>query len=211
MWPNHTNSNCTHSEMAGKPRPRMRGFTLLELLIVISMGLVVAALAIPNVLMTVANIRLRSAAGSVAGVIQDGRIRAVKRNSRTDMLLVTQNSARLMCEDENANGSCDATERTIQFPNTVTRLTAAPTGTGAPSSTVNSTAGITSPQLATLPSFNSRGLPCLFSGGTCTTNNGFVIYLSGTQPLTSNAFAAISVSPSGRVKTWFWSGTAWGN
>ena len=34
---------------------------------------------------------------------------------------------------------------------------------------------------------------------------------SGQQPLGSNSWAAVSVSPSGRVKVWTWSGTAWGN
>jgi prepilin-type N-terminal cleavage/methylation domain-containing protein len=192
-------------------RRHRRGFSLLELMIVIAMGLVVAALAVPNVLMSVANLRLRSAANSISGVIQDARIRAVKQNSRTQLLAVTQDSARLMCVDENLNNTCDATERRVQLPNSVTRLTAPPAGSGAPSSTVDATVGITSPQVASLPSFNPRGLPCLFNAGACTTNTGFVIYLAGAQPLGSNSWAAITITPAGRVKTWFWTGAAWGN
>jgi prepilin-type N-terminal cleavage/methylation domain-containing protein len=211
MASNNRNSKRTQPDTGGKARRRTSGFTMLELLIVISMGLVVAAMVIPTALTSIANIRLRSAANSIAGVIQDGRIRAVKKNSRTDLVLETQGSAQLVCVDENASTTCNSTERTIQLPNTVTRLTTAPSGTGAPSATVDSTAGLTSPQLASLPSFNARGLPCLYSSGTCTANTPFVIYLSGAQPLGANSFAAVSVSPSGRIKSWFWTGSAWSN
>ncbi|MGE0406869.1 MAG: Tfp pilus assembly protein FimT/FimU [Candidatus Korobacteraceae bacterium] len=191
-------------------RRRTLGFSLLELMIVAGMGMVIAAVAVPNILRTVANMRLRSAAGSISSIIQDGRVRAIRANRRTAILLVTQNSAQLLCVDEDLDSTCDPTERTAQIPTTVTRLTAAPSGAGAPT-TLDSTVGITSPQLASLPSFNPRGLPCLFASGACTTNTGFVLYLSGAQPIGNPSWAAVSITPAGRVKVWSWTGSAWGN
>ena len=210
MSSNVANSESRQPAIVNAQEPA-NGFSMLELLIVISMGLVIAALAVPNVLTAVANMRLRSSASSIVGLIQDGRIRAVQRNRRMDLALVVQ-GARLLCVDENANAACDATERTIQFPNTVTRLTAVPAGAGAPGVTVDATAGITNPQLASLPSFNPRGIPCFFNAGACPTNNAFVIYLSGAMPVGANtSWAAVTVTPAGRTRSWFWTGNAWTN
>src|SRR3989442_6705956 len=64
-------------------RGRTGGFSLIEVLIVVFVVMVVAAIAVPNVLLAVANIRLRASAGDLAGLMQQARIMAAKNNPQT--------------------------------------------------------------------------------------------------------------------------------
>src|SRR5216683_4447719 len=64
-------------------RGRTSGFSLLEIVIVVFVVLVVMAIAVPNVLLAVANVRLRSSAGDLAGLMQQARIMAAKNNPQT--------------------------------------------------------------------------------------------------------------------------------
>src|SRR5467141_5070956 len=61
-------------------RSRVRGFSLVELLVVLFVVMVIAAIAIPNILLAVSNIRLRASAGDLAGLMQQARIMAAKNN-----------------------------------------------------------------------------------------------------------------------------------
>jgi Tfp pilus assembly protein FimT len=61
---------------------RTSGFSLLELLIVVFVVMVVAGIAIPNILSAVANVRLRASAGDLAGLMQDARILALRDSLR---------------------------------------------------------------------------------------------------------------------------------
>src|SRR5256712_6930680 len=64
-------------------RGRTGGFSLIEILIVVFVVMVVAAIAVPNVLLAVASIRLRASAGDLAGLMQQARIMAAKNNPQT--------------------------------------------------------------------------------------------------------------------------------
>jgi len=60
-------------------------------------------------------------------------------------------------------------------------------------------------------SFNSSGSPCVYSGVLCTNagSAGFIEYFKDNRIGGSGGWAAISVTPAGRIKRWFWSGSAW--
>ena len=55
-------------------RGKAAGFSLPELLMATGIVLVITALAAPSVITTVANIRLRSSAANVAGLLQNARV-----------------------------------------------------------------------------------------------------------------------------------------
>lgn len=59
------------------------GFTLLELLIVVALLGIVSAIAVPNFLTILPNIRLKSAAQELYANFQKAKLTAVKRNKNT--------------------------------------------------------------------------------------------------------------------------------
>ena len=63
-----------------RTRGRNRGFSMIELMIVLVISLVVAAFALPNISGAITTMRLRSAMSSIAGILQETRILAVKNN-----------------------------------------------------------------------------------------------------------------------------------
>src|SRR5437868_15374653 len=62
-------------------RKRERGFSLLELVIVVVVVLIVSAMALPNMLNVIYNIRLRSSAQTIGGMMQTARTLAVRDNT----------------------------------------------------------------------------------------------------------------------------------
>src|SRR5436853_7686892 len=57
-----------------------KGFSLVEIMIVVLIGLVVTAIALPNMLTVIANTRLRGNIGTLSGIFQNCRMLAVKNN-----------------------------------------------------------------------------------------------------------------------------------
>ena len=62
------------------------------------------------------------------------------------------------------------------------------------------------------PYFNSRGMPCLPDPvtGVCSPTTGFLYYYQYKRGGTVR-WTATSISPAGRIQSWLWNGTSWGN
>lgn len=181
------------------------GFTLLETLIVVAIAAIVTVTAVPKMTNVIANAKLRASMTSVSGLLQNTRMVAVQQNKTKTTLFSGGTTTRLMGYVKDAGDTSALTTRDaqVEMEAPITKLTT-PSGTGAPSAI--GTLGFT-PQTGD-PSFNSRGLPCVYSAGTCT-NYGFVYYFKDTRIAGAGGWAAISVSPAGRIKRWFWNGSAW--
>lgn len=175
------------------------GFSLLEMVIVVAILMVIAAMAIPKIMTNVADIRLRGAVNSASGIIQDGRMMAIKDNVLRKVKYSNTNGVVYIDLDD--NGSPTTTEPQVQMGTTVL---AASTPTGV--------TGLTSTDLSYTPTtvtsimFNPRGLPCS-AANTC--GAGMVFYFTDSRTVGSPGWAAVSVSPAGRVKTWLWNGSRW--
>lgn len=190
-------------------RKKHRGFSLLELLIVLSIILVLAAFSVPKMFTVIANIKLRSAATSLAGALQNARMLAVKSNrTMTVRFTAIQNSPYAYIKDATAASTAIAqTDYQVQLGAPIIQVDT-PTGTVTPlDPTVLGYTPLTLPDLA---SFNPRGLPCKYVSGVCTTN-GFAFYFTDKRQLGGSGWTAVSVSPAGRVTQWFWYGNSWGH
>jgi prepilin-type N-terminal cleavage/methylation domain-containing protein len=193
-----------------RPRcARSRGFSMIELAVVMAIMLTVAAFALPQLMTSIYMWRVRSAANDLAGLIQQGRILAEKQNTTLAVYTGTVNrgtGAFVNCSvltstpcSSGGNGTTfQSGDPEIAFANGVTNSTASSApGTLSP--------GFTPEAAGTVLYFGPRGLPEKTSGATYVLSNGVVFYITDNH----NDWAAVSVSGAGRSKIWMWNGTSW--
>jgi Tfp pilus assembly protein FimT len=197
-------------------RDRTGGFSLVELLIVVLVVMVVAAIAIPNILLAVSNIRLRASAGELAGLMQQARILAAKANTTYTIRYGTLNGAQVAYIDLNNDGTWQTGEQMIQFSGTTIPAAGAPSGGGGqPSAYVLAgDTGTGSYDNTNTLGYTGRGLPCNYdtttTPATCSTPPAkyFVYYLTDTR-VSGAGWAAVVVTKGGRTKIVTWNGSTW--
>ena len=186
-----------------------RGFSLLELLIVVGISITIVAIAMPSFINAFYSIRLKTAASNLSALMQQARIQAARQNKvYTIAYKATPPQA---CIDANKNGTCDATETVITFTQSISMSTGAPSGAGAPSAyvLVGDTAGTTYTNTTTL-GYSARGLPCPYTPGNCPTPAaGYFVYYIKDARVGSTGWAGVVVTRSGRTKPIIWDGASW--
>ena len=187
-------------------RTKQAGFSLLEVLLVVGVGMVITAVAVPNMVTGISNLRLRSSMTSLAGVLQNCRVLAVKQNRH----MTTRFDPRpwgiiAYVKLATDTSSVETGDSQVELEAPVTKVIP-PLGVGDPPVLSTSTLGFT-PQTGN-PSFTPTGLPCVYTPGSCP-SFGFVYYFHDTRPQGKVGWAALSISPAGRMKKWFWNGSAW--
>jgi Tfp pilus assembly protein FimT len=184
-------------------RTTSSGFSIVELSIVLGIALVVSAMAVPNLISAVSDFKLRSNVSDLSGMMQRARMEAVRQNKIVTIRTATVSGTQEFYADLNNNGAFDAREPRFFIPTNMTVPT-----TGSPSG-LTTASGITT--VLTPPiRFNARGLSCVNAACTTPANgSGFVYYFRDTRPLGVNGWAALTVTPAGRVKSWWWTGSAW--
>jgi type II secretory pathway pseudopilin PulG len=209
-----------------RPNKAQRGVSLFELLTVVFVTLILAALASPNILRAVYNLRLVGAAGDLAGLMQQARILAARNNASNPNYSIryrTLNGRQTAFIDLNNDGIWESnvpvngiptSEPEIVFDGTVTPAAGAPTGaSGQPPAYVlagDSSTGTVNTNTNIL-GFSSRGLPCNYDAApTCSTpaTSYFVYYLADTR-MGPPGWAAVVVTKAGRTKVVTWNGTSW--
>jgi prepilin-type N-terminal cleavage/methylation domain-containing protein len=180
------------------------GFSLLELVIVLAMVLILAAIAVPRLMSTVSDISLRYAASDLSGLIQSTRIQAVRKNTFYTIQQGNLPSGMFAYYlDLPKTGVYANGDPTLPFG---TSLTIHPgIGSGAPNEGAF-TAGLNftvNPGAAPI-SFNARGLPCIAAPNSCpqTPGQGFVVFMSKATVLGGVPWAAVVINPSGHVQLW---------
>ncbi len=195
-------------------RKHERGLSLLELLIVVAVILIVAAMALPNIFNMIYNIRMRSAAQTVAGMMQTCRMQAVRDNTFYFVRTKLIGNATWVWVSNSATNSAP----TVNEPQAILGANIV-TSNSPPSFPTVSYIPIPLNQNK-IPAFNARGLPCLSTGVQCKTqyngglqgqlSSAFQLYLTGNRPFGGNTWAAVMVSPAGRVQTFIYDGNNWG-
>lgn len=183
---------------------------MLELAVVVGIMLVVTALSTPSIVNTVADVKFRTAASDVAGIIQRARSRAVHDNTYYALReIVDANNVAWFWIDLDGDGTRDAGEPALVMAQNVTQTYA-----GFPSLS-DATIGFKQQPVNTIVRFNSRGLPCVMSGAVCSSFDaggspvGFSIFLQQTRTLGSPQYYALAISPAGRVRIWSYTSGAW--
>jgi type II secretory pathway pseudopilin PulG len=215
------------SYQAGKHRGRSGGFSLIEITLVVFVMSVLAAISVPNVLLTVSNYKLRGTAADLAGLMQQARIMAAKNNPQNPPAYAVKyavlNGAQSAYVDLNGNGTWTGTavvngvsmyEPVIAFGGRVVPAPAPPTGSGGqPPPYVlvgDSSTGGPFTNASTL-AFTPRGLPCDYSAPPACSSPApsyFVYYLTDTR-IGNPGWAAVVVTKGGRTRVVMWNGASW--
>jgi prepilin-type N-terminal cleavage/methylation domain-containing protein len=180
------------------------GFSLLELMVVVAIMMIMAAVSAPPIMAAIAHTKLRGASSNLSGLIQSSRMQAIRRNKTVTVHFVTVGSVpfAVVKDVEDTSTNLGPTDTQVQLGPSAFHVAVPDDATLLSDAILN----YTPMSMPDLISFNPRGLPCNYDSGVCTTA-GFVYYVTDTSR--PNAWTAVSISPGGRVKQWFWIGTEW--
>jgi Tfp pilus assembly protein FimT len=177
-------------------RTRESGLSMIEMAIVCVIMLVIAGIAVPNIFQTFRNYQLDAAGHSVASLLQQARIQAVKTNLPAYVNYTNASAGNMaFVTNDPANTTYAAGNPDVQLSPAVTFQNTPPDHAQL-DAYINAT-----PQVATASiGFNARGLPCTESGGNptvCSAPAGFEWFMQS-----AGGWEAVTVTPSGRIKSW---------
>jgi prepilin-type N-terminal cleavage/methylation domain-containing protein len=183
-----------------------KGFTMLELVIVVAVVAVIAAITIPSMNDALAAYRLNGDSRTIADQLALTRLRAADNFSQARMNfniaagtyvreVCTTKGAGSACTTWTAEGGTQYLSKGISFGfNTIT--TAAP-----PQTTISQPAGIGNPAQNVII-FNSRGLPVDGNGNPTAS---YALYLTSNP----RENCAVSVYGNGKVRRWKYFSSTW--
>ena len=189
---------------------------MLELLVVVLIMGVIAALAIPQAINAVKAYRLHSDAAAVAAQLNVTRFRATSQNAPYRLNIVTSTTPHSFSMERLCGGTpgsvdsnCTSAYQPFSTPRVESGSLYLSTGDQFTSSNPGGTVypgTITGGSASTVFYFNTRGMP-VNSSGNPLPNGGAVIYVTNNLNLTD----AIAVSVGGQIRTYQWnpSTSAW--
>jgi Tfp pilus assembly protein FimT len=198
---------------------RAAGHTIVELLIVAAIILCVTALSLPTMNNVISSSKLRSGMGELSGIFQTCRSQAVKQNKIKELRFQVTGGRTIAFVDDAVNAGLSSSTPQIWLPAEFSKVDEPAGGEGAPPAldavTMWGSNSTDTPNSTNDTFFNQLGVPCTYNtgSGVCTGAgaSGFVYYFTYSGSMGTTQWAAIGVSPAGRIKTWFWDGSLWKN
>ena len=205
------------------------GFSITELLVVLSLILLVTSLAVPSLMQAIRTARLRSAGSDLSGLLQVARIRAVRDDRYYSVYLIVTNGLQQEFVDiypQNVNGASGSGGATLDSKDPSIALSSEvnPQPQGAAPNIANLAQQLlptnpnnlvpTDASAALTPfTFGPEGLPCKpvqIAGGTvCNSRGGSVAYWTFLQDNVTQSWEALTVTPAGRMQQWYYTNGAW--
>ncbi len=186
-----------------KTQKKTHGFTLLEVMIVLSVTLILGAIAVPKMLSAFNDIKLRYVATNLSGLLQSARIQSVRQNTFFTALPGTQAGGNVYYIDKPTATGYTAGDIMVPIDPNVTVTQG--TGSGAPNeATFVASLGFTVDAAADPPSFSARGLPCVGTASSCpvVAGQGFVMFLKRSGLAGNIPWLAVVVNPSAHIQIW---------
>jgi len=202
------------------PQGCQKGFSIVELVVVVAIMLIVAAFAVPGILQMVHTARLQGSASDFTGLIQQARIRSVQDDRAYSLFVnaaagATPSTAFV---DLKQSGVIAAGDPEMVLPREVALVAAAnaPATANLKTQLLPAASPVT-PQdaasaAATPITFSPRGLPCTPVAGACSgVGLGPAAYWAFFQDSQTTDWEAVTISPAGRIQKWSYpaGATAW--
>jgi prepilin-type N-terminal cleavage/methylation domain-containing protein len=194
---------------------RENGFSLLEVVIVVAIVLILAAMAIPQVVNMMTLFKLRNSCTEFAGIVQQARSRSVQDSKYYSVYFNTSATGMTEAFVNVKGNTIDPLDPIVSWSPEVQPkpLASAPSTGTLKSAFLSSVTGYTlyDANLQTTPiTFGPMGLPCNTAGGTvCATPGAAVAYWTFFQDTRSQQWEAVTVTPAGKIQKWMYSGTTW--
>jgi len=191
-----------------------RGFSLLELLVVVMIILIISAMALPNIARTLRIVQMKSTGTEIAGLFEQARMRAIQLNATAGLQVRNYVDAAGRTHfylDISAPAlNYNAPEPMVILPQGYTVPAAPPAGINLkfPGNIAPLVLGPEAEGAAAVPvvGFNARGLPC--TGTPC---NSMTSGIAGTNFVTyytdnRGGTGAIAIFQTGKVKVFVYDG-----
>ena len=178
-----------------------RGFTVMEITVVVAIAGIVLAIAVPNISNALREYRVNISLRQMADLVHRAKMQAIANNTQASIAVDSANR-RAGLIIFNADGTINRTEY-VPLPTGVSF--GRPTDVTAPVASVVVDRNISFPAQGTSTTvfqqnFNSRGFPVVATAGAIN-----VLYLTNGR-----TFRAVTVNSVGEVRRWTWDGSAWG-
>jgi prepilin-type N-terminal cleavage/methylation domain-containing protein len=177
----------------GMCRSRLAGYSLVEMVMTLAIGLILAAITLPTLIGAIQGYRLSSAAQQAAGLIDLARYTAIRRNTFISLKKTTQNGNTVLFVDLKGSGNIDPADPMTLLPTDMQiangqSLTPAPTSMGI---------GSTQDFVDTI-TFDYRGTVNFGGGGP---TSSYFLALGFTNQV-QYGYRAVTTSPMGQTKLW---------
>jgi prepilin-type N-terminal cleavage/methylation domain-containing protein len=173
---------------------RAAGYSLVEMMMTLAIGLILASVAMPMMIGAIQSYRLNSAAQQVANFIDLTRYTAIRNNKVTSLQSTVQNGITVLYIDLNGDGQMQASEPRIMLPSDIVFAN------GDSLMPSRASIGLANMQdFSNQITFDSRGVLNFGAGGIAPLP--YFLALGFTTRVDSG-YRAITVTPMGQTKMW---------
>jgi len=187
---------------AHSPVHRSRGFSVTELVVVITILLILAGIAVPEVMNAVYMSHVRGAADNLSVLIQQARMTAEQHDVTIPLYATAVGTDSVQGAFISCSASACPNAPTWQSGDAYVAYGADVSNSAQASAPAELNPGFVPEAAGTVLYLSPLGRAYKSSGVSYTMSKGFVYYLSDSH----NDWAAVSVSPLGRSKVWIYTG-----
>lgn len=190
---------------SGTPRSAIAGFSIVELVVSLSVMLILTAIAIPTLMRSFRTYQLNDAATRLSAMLKFTRFEAVRQNKQVNFMMQVSGTGWLVGVDSNHNnnntGPLDPTEKQELIAGFATLL---PSGVGPPPTAITAALGgaalTTKSGSAGTITFDARGaIRTAFGGGVSAST--YVFYVGSIND-PDPGYRAVILLPSGSTQIW---------